>query len=250
MFSFKEGRKIARIKGGKHHKKYVHISFEKPKDGMKEIVLDDKGVLQPLPNKEVVEKIYVSAPSGAGKSTWVGKWMKEYRKMFKDDEMYVFSAIDEDKPLDKNKPTRITLDDELINDPIEPSEIPNSLVIFDDTDTIRDRKMSIILAVLRDYILEVGRHFDIRMLITSHLLSNFQHTRRILNESTAVVVFPKSGSGVYHIKRFLQTYAGLDKNEIKKFLNLPSRWVAIYRSYPQYVIYEKGVYFPNNDDYE
>ena len=242
----KVGRKIAKIKGGKNDGNYLYMSDTK---GDNEIKITD-GKLQPLPNRDIIEKVYISAPSGAGKSTYAGKWVGEFTKMFKEDDIYLFSSITKDKVLDKYDPTRITLDNELLNDPIEPSEIPNSLVIFDDTDTIRDRTMRRYMEILRDWILEQGRHFEIRMLITSHLLSNYTATRRILNEATSVVVFPKSGSGTFHIKNFLKTYCGFDKDQIKKFLNLPSRWVAIYRSYPQYVIYEKGAYFPSNDLYE
>ena len=242
----KVGRKIAKIKGGKNDGNYLYMSDTK---GDNEIKITD-GKLQPLPNRDIIEKVYISAPSGAGKSTYAGKWVGEFTKMFKEDDIYLFSSITKDKVLDKYDPTRITLDNDLLNDPIEPSEIPNSLVIFDDTDTIRDRTMRRYMEILRDWILEQGRHFEIRMLITSHLLSNYTATRRILNEATSVVVFPKSGSGTFHIKNFLKTYCGFDKDQIKKFLNLPSRWVAIYRSYPQYVIYEKGAYFPSNDLYE
>lgn len=239
------GRKIARVKGGKLDKEYLYLGSE----GKKEVNLKD-GVLIPLPNREIVEKIYISAPSGAGKSTWAGSYMNEYKKIFKDDDIYLFSSIKKDKVLDKHEPIRITLDEELIQDMIDPSEIPNTLAVFDDVDTIQNARLKNAVCSFRDWLLEQGRHFDIRMLMTSHLLSNYKHTRRILNEATAVVVFPKSGSGTYHIKRFLQMYCGFDKAQIKKFINLPSRWVAIYRSYPQYVIYEKGAYIPEDEDFE
>jgi hypothetical protein len=248
MLSYKEGRKIARIKGGKRDGEYLYLA-NTPIEGetFNEVKLKD-GVLIPLPNKEVVEKIYVSAPSGAGKSTWTGNYMREYRKMFKDNDIYLFSSIEKDRVLDKHDPIRITLDEDLIQDPISPEEISDSLAVFDDTDTIRDPRLRNSIVLFRDWLLEQGRHFNVRMVMTSHLLSNYKATRRVLNEATAVVVFPKSGSGTYHIKRFLLTYCGLDKKEVKKFINLPSRWVAIYRSYPQYVIYDKGAYFPNNND--
>ena len=247
-FSLKKGsgRKIAKIKGGKNDGGFLYMSDTK---GDTEIKITD-GKLQPLPNRDIIEKVYISAPSGAGKSTYAGKWLGEFAKMFKEDDIYLFSSITKDKALDKHDPTRITLDNELLNDPIEPDEIPNSLVIFDDVDTIRNNMMRRYMETLRDHILEVGRHFNIRMLITSHLLSNYTSTRRILNEATSVITFPKSGSGTFHIKNFLKTYCGFDQQQTKKFLNLPSRWVAIYRSYPQYVIYEKGAYLPSNDLYE
>jgi hypothetical protein len=240
----KDSRKIAKIKGGKNDGEYVYMSNTR---GENEIKITD-GVLQPLPNREIIEKVYISAPSGAGKSTYTGKWIGEYVKMFKDNNIFLFSSVANDRVLDRHDPTRITLDNELLNDPIEPKELANSLVIFDDVDTIRDRRMRLYLENLRDHILEVGRHYKTRILITSHLLSNYASTRRILNEATSVVLFPKSGSGTYHIKNFLKTYCGFDKQQTKKFLNLPSRWIAVYRSFPQYVMYEKGVYFPANND--
>jgi hypothetical protein len=60
--------------------------------------------------------------------------------MFKEDEIYLFSSINHDRVLDRHDPTRIILDNDLLTDPIEPEELENSLVIFDDTDTIRDSK--------------------------------------------------------------------------------------------------------------
>jgi hypothetical protein len=243
LFSLTSGKKVAKIKGGENDGKYIYLSDK----GVNEIKIPD-GIVQILPNNDIVEKIYISAPSGAGKSTFVGNWMKEYKKIHKEDPIYLFSSVDEDKPLDKHNPIRIELDDELLDEPLEPVELEKSLVVFDDTDTIRQKEIRSYLASLRDHLLEVGRHYKIRLLITSHLLSNYAHTRRILNEATSVVVFPRAGTGTYHIKSFLKTYCGFDSIQTKKFITLPSRWVLINRGYPQYVIYEKGCYIPKIDD--
>jgi Sec-independent protein translocase protein TatA len=205
------------------------------------------GKLLPLPNKKVVEKIYVSAPSGAGKSTWCGNWIKEFKKVFRDDEYFVFSTINRDKVLDKHDPIRIPLTEDLLVNPISPNEVENAVVVFDDVDTITNPKIRNNIVGLRDWLLEQGRHFNTRMLMTSHLLMNYSATRRLLNEATAVVFFGKCGS-TYHIKRFLKQYAGLDKKQIKRILNLPSRWVALYKTYPMYILYEKGAYLLSNDD--
>jgi hypothetical protein len=207
------------------------------------------GKLVPLPNRKVIEKIYVSAPSGAGKSTWCGKWLCEYKKMFKDNDTYVFSTIGQDKALDIHDPIRIDLTEELLDDPISPEEIKQSVCVFDDVDTITNPQIRNNVCGLREWLLEQGRHFGIRMLITSHLLMKYQATRLILSEADAVCFFPKCGS-TYHIKRFLTTYAGLEKSQIKRILNLPSRWVCVYQKYPMYVMYEKGVYMLSNDDDE
>ena len=247
MFSFEQGRKVAVIKGGARDGQYLYM--RESKMGLKEVVMGKDEKLQPVPDRDIVEKVLVSACSGAGKSTFVGNWVREFKKMFRKDEIYLFSSVDEDKALDRQDPTRIILDDDLLNDPIDIKELSQSLIIMDDVDTLRNKEMRVYLEGLRDEILEIGRHYDVRMLITSHLLSNYSATRRVLNEATCVVLFPRAG-GIHQIKNFLVKYCGLDKAQIKRFLNLPSRWVAIYRSYPQYVIYERGVYVPSSDLYE
>lgn len=193
----------------------------------------------PLPNKHVVEKVYVTGISGAGKSHWSSRWLVEYFKMFKDDEYFLISTVDDDKVLDDLNPVRIPLNDSILE--IRPEELRNSVVMFDDTDSIRDKPLRKAVGAFRDNLLEIGRHFNTRMLITSHLVFNFHHTRRVLNEATSIVFFPGAGS-TYQIRRFLKVYAGLDPNQIKKILNLPSRWVVLHRTYPNFVLYEKGVY--------
>jgi hypothetical protein len=246
MLSLTEGRKIARIKGGSHNGQFIYLTENK---GVEEIIIKD-GLLIPLPNKKIIEKIYISAPSGAGKSVWAGRWVKEYKKMFKDRDVYLFSSVREDEALDKYDPIRVPLNRELLENPIAPEEIEDSLTVFDDIDTIRTPMVKTFIKGFIDWLLEQGRHHKIRMLITSHLLSDYKHTRRVLNEATAVVVFPRAGSGTYQIKQFLKTYCGFDKVQTKKFINLKSRWVAIYRSYPAYVIHSKGVYIPKDNDEE
>ena len=47
----------------------------------------------------------------------------------------------EDVSLDSIKPKRVRLDDELYNDPIKVDEFADSLVVFDDTDCISDKKI-------------------------------------------------------------------------------------------------------------
>jgi hypothetical protein len=211
-----------------------------------EIRISD-GKLQPLPNRDVVEKIYVSAPSGAGKSTWCGKWLREYKRMWRGNEVFMFSTVGEDKAIDKYNPERIDLDEDLLENPVDPEELRDSVCIFDDIDSHMSVPVRKYICGLRDWELEMGRHFKTRLLCTSHLLMNYTSTRRLLNEATAVVIFPKSGS-TYHIKQYMKKYAGLEKRQIKRILSLPSRWVALYRTYPMYVLYEKGAYLLAGED--
>ena len=66
-------------------------------------------------------------------------------------------------------------------------------------DTISDDKLRKAVQKLRADLLETGRHGDVYVLSTSHIFRGGKVTAAALNESTAVVMYPKSGD-VYHIR--------------------------------------------------
>jgi hypothetical protein len=242
MFSISKGEeKIALIKGGLLNGEFIYINNKDFTSGKTSINLKD-GKIVPLPKKNIVDKIYICGVSGSGKSSYIGEYMKQYKKMFRDSDIYLYSSIEEDKVLDKHNPIRIDISD-IENIQIEPFEFENSLVIFDDTNTIKDKEINNAVMSEKDWLLEQGRHFNIRLCISSHLIYDGHNTRRTLNEATQVVIFPKS-SGLYQIKQFLKNYCGYERDEITNIINLKSRWVCINRTYPQYIIYDKGIYIP------
>lgn len=211
----------------------------------KEFVLDD-GKLIPLPQplESGSERGYVAGPSGSGKSTYVGNYIKMYKKLYPKRKIYIFSRLESDPLLDVYKPNRILLDESIIEEPIEPGDLSEGvgcLCIFDDIDTIKDAKICKAVFKLRDDICQVGRHDNITCICTGHQLCDYKKTRDLLNESSFVTFFPGSGSK-YHIQRFLKIYCGLDNDNIKKVLSLPSRWVTIYKVYPQLIIYSTGCF--------
>lgn len=226
-------------------KQYWKEAMDDIKENTKRGIRLRSGKMIPLPQKKVVEKLYVSGPSGAGKSTYCGNWLKEYRKMYPDDEVYVFSSVQQDKVLDKFDPERIPMDLNVAQ--LQPQDFAESVCIFDDVDTITDSRVRKAVCALRDNLLECGRHYETRMLATSHIIANYNSTRRLLNEATSVSFFPKAGSS-FHVKRFLQHYAGLSKKQISRILALPSRWVSLYKTYPMFILYEKGAYVLCDDE--
>ena len=209
-----------------------------------ELKLND-GKLIPLPNNvltEEGERVYIAAPSGAGKTTYARNYIKEFKRMFpKIKDLIVFSRSTEDKALDDLKPMRIKLDEDLVNNPIEIESLSNSIVLFDDVDTIQNKKVKDAVISLRDDINQCGRKYNIYCISTAHQLTNYKSSRELLNESNSVTFFPRSGSA-YGIKYFLKNYCGLGKNEIEKIMSLPSRWITIVKRYPNYVLYENGAY--------
>lgn len=211
----------------------------------KEIIIYD-GEIVPLPMKDSREIIYIAGPSGSGKSTYTSNYAREYKKMFPKNKIFVFSRVDEDTCLDKLNPIRININDQLINDPIEPKELANSLVIFDDTDTIPNKKLKEAINNLKADLLETGRHNSIHVAITSHLVSNYKETRCVLNEAHSIVLFPGAGSS-YSIRYVLKNYGGLTNKDIDKILTLPSRWICFKRTFPQCISYSKGIYLLNKN---
>ena len=165
-----------------------------------------------------------------------------YKKYFPKRPIWVLSRLFEDETLDKHNVRRINLDDKLLKYPLSAKDLvkgDGALVIFDDIDTIPDKEINKEVHRVRDDLLEVGRHDNISVISTGHQLMDYKKTRNLLNEASAITMFPKSGSQ-YHITRFLKTYCGLNTSQTKKILDLPSRWVTIYKNYPNYVLYSTG----------
>jgi hypothetical protein len=198
-----------------------------------------KDKLEVLPRTDCREVGYVSGVSGSGKSTYVASYIKNYIKMFPDNPIYIFSSLEKDKAFDKYKVKRIKIDESLIENPLSFEQFEDSLVIFDDTNTIKDKKLLAIVDHYKAHIIECGRHIRARILITSHIISDHMKTRQVLNECSFITVFPNNNK--YHIIKYLKNYAGMSKEQIERILNIKSRWITIYNHYPSYLIYETGI---------
>lgn len=211
----------------------------------KEFILND-GELIPLPQDDH-EMLYCGGPAGSGKSTIAAAYADQFKIKNPRSKIYLYSKKPKDKILDLLKPIRIHVNESMLDEKPDYTKIiePNSLVIFDDIDTYQPEKLAQAVRNLRDDIIETARDpMKIKCFSTSHQLMNYNKTRDLLNEATTIFFFPKMGS--YHIKRMLKEYCGLDKEIIKKILNVPSRWVGYYKtSFPQYIIHSKGGFIIN-----
>jgi hypothetical protein len=207
------------------------------------------GLLQPLPSEDdnVADHVFITAPTGAGKSTFMGAYSNEIKKLFPDKDVYIFSSFDEDKPLDKLDPTRIDLEDpEFLEEPINKKELSNSICIFDDIDTL-PKEVSKVAQALRNDLLQCGRKEGIRVLASSHQIMNYRQTRDLLNSCQKIVIFP--GDTIHHHKmRFLREYCGLDKKCAQFLLKIPTRWLLINKTSPMHCIHEHGVVLLNKLD--
>jgi hypothetical protein len=268
MFSFKRGKPVAVIKGGEYNGFILFVSDlikSKPKKPCckkcgtqcyykpcckkcefckleiipKDIQIDD-GVFQQIISLQD-RIIYIAGPSGSGKSTYAGKYISIYKKIYPKADFYVFSRLDKDPAIDYLKPHRVKIDQSLIDEPIEiKKEIKkNSIILFDDIDTIQDKKLQMQVNRLKGDLLEIGRHMNIRIVVTSHLVNPNERTaaRTLLNEMNTLTIFPKSGSN-YQSEYALKKYFGLSTKQIKTILNMDSRWITLFKMYPQLVLSE------------
>ena len=225
--------------------------FERGQDEIKrrgnrrEIKLYD-GKLQPIPS-EKHSLVTAGAPSGAGKSHSLAQYIKEYIKQKPKANIYLFSRVNEDPVLDQiKKIKRVPVDETFLPEegeaPISASDFGDEpLIVFDDCDTIPDDTVKKAVLKLRDDCIEVIRHSGGRICAAVHQFQGYKNTRILLNETTDFIFFPGSGSK-YGIEQTLKRYCGMDAKNIKKIMNLPSRWVWFKRNCPQCIIYETGAY--------
>ena len=247
MFNLdKIGRPIARIDEGKNDKKIISLSDAEESNGFKNIRLKE-GKFSHIPNTDQERDIlYITGPSGSGKSWYANTYIKNYHKQYPKNNIYMFSPVVEDESISSDI-KRVILDARMITDPLKIGELAESLVIFDDIDVIKDKKLREAIYDLLNEVLEVGRHIKVSCIITNHLPTNGKETRRMLNEAHSITYFPAAGSKV-QLNRLLEQYIGMDKKDIKKAKQSGSRWVTVFKNYPQFVMTEKELYLLATDD--
>lgn len=192
--------------------------------------------------------LYITGPSGSGKSTYVVNYLREYKLKYKNNPIYVLSALKEDETLDKIKGLkRIKLDSKMYEEPLSVEMFQDSCIVADDIDVISDKKIREAVITLVNSILETGRHFNISIAFTNHMATAGKDTRRILNEAHTVTYFPHSGSS-HGIKYLMEEYCGITKEDMKKAKKSGSRWCTIFKNYPTCMMTEYDIWQPDMDD--
>ena len=149
MLTFEQSKNVkplCKILGGKYNNKVINIDPNVTEADyvttFKKLEIGNSSKLQMIPNTNSERDVYyITGPSGSGKSYFVRMYCEQYKKKFKNNEIYLFSYLKTDESLDSVKPKRVKLDEELYNDPLKVDEFAHSCVIFDDTDCISDKKI-------------------------------------------------------------------------------------------------------------
>ena len=249
MLTLDDGQPIGKIKGGKYDGEIIFLNSEdfdeEDYNGCQKIDLR-RNKLKPLMNTDARQVCYIAGPSGSGKTTYAVELAKSYHQIFPKRPIYVFSRTDvKNDPAFKGlKIMQVKLDETLVSDPIDITELEKgSLIIFDDCNTIGDRDIKKAVDALVIDIMEVGRKLGIWLILTNHLVNPNEKKfgRIVMNEMQSFTFFPRSGSA-YQIRYCLKNYFGMSKKQIDDILALKSRWVTVLKSYPQCVVHIHGAY--------
>jgi len=215
---------------GKREGSITYVDSNKNEDCME---LEDgyKFCLAPRPIKEKERMtLFVAGESGAGKSWWIREYAKRYKSMFPKNPIFLISYLDEDETLDAYKQIiRINaFTEEFLEECMEldvKAEFRDSLVIFDDIDSIVNKKTKEKVYGLLNKMLRIGRHFGTSVAYVGHELYASPELKSILNESMTITFFPRFLS-YKKLKYLLEVYFGLSKSQIERIRSIRDRSVT------------------------
>lgn len=202
----------------------------------------------PTKEKDQNMRMVIIGPSGSGKTTFAKNLILDYKKQYPKKSVYLFSRHNEDKSIDDAKPTRVIITEQDIVDSIKSrtpvltnKHLTNSLVIFDDTYSSESKLLNKFWDSLATDLYQNGRKLGIDLIFIMHN-TDYSRTRFLMSESTAFVLFLKSGANAMY-RRILDSYLGIkDKTVQQKLFDLPSRYVVFSNSAPMFVMTENQVF--------
>jgi hypothetical protein len=204
-----------------------------------------------LPEKgeKQMNVVRISGMSGSGKSYFTNMCLQEIIKYFPSCNIYIFSRKEHDEDLEKGLKrniTRITCDESILEsnltvEDLAGSENNPSFLVYDDYERIANPDVKKFVEKLLFAGLEIGRSLNQHYFVITHELKTGLKTRVISSEMTHLVCFP-SATPRTQITDVLEKTMGLSPSQTKNVLKLPSRWACVSKKYPQYVVYQKGMY--------
>jgi hypothetical protein len=224
--------------------------MDKVKNPMTHIDLPNGQIFQQVPNeKEPNHKlrrriIYTSGKSGSGKTYYTADYVREYVRQSPKNRILLFSSLESDETLDEIKQVRRVKVKTagFVNETFTIDQFKDTLVIFDDTDCIKDKGITAQINHIADIVLQTGRHTNTSMIFTSHLSCAGKSTQLILCESHSIVFFPSAMTS--HALNYLcTTYIGLDKKQVKMIQKDKSRWVTYFKGCPPVLMFKNKMCF-------
>ena len=183
--------------------------------------------------------LYVSARRGAGKSTFCNMYIHNYTKAT-DGRVFLVSRLEDDPSIKlPERGLRIPISEVIF---LEMADLHDSLIVFDDINDAKLTKKQV--QMLTNFITDVienSRHFNISVIITSHMMTNYKATRPFLYESSAIVIYPQF-SNLAQIEKVMKNYYSMTDQQIAEIFKSKSRWVMVNTINPKYVLSHHEIY--------
>lgn len=187
-------------------------------------------------------RLAIFAPSGAGKSTFCAAILKEYKKKYKKNKIFMISPTADDEAYEplKRDIEYIKLDETLLTDRMDYTEFEHCIFVFDDSEVLSPNKeMNKAIELFRNQVLENGRKRKISAIIINHIAQNGAQTKKVLNECQLTCIFPKSNFTA--VQKLAKAYWGFGKDEIEYLRTIKSRYAYVKSSYPQCIVSEHEI---------
>lgn len=177
--------------------------------------------------------------TGTGKSKFAAdNPIMAFNKLYPSRKVYImsFSAEEDEPAFDDVNVEWFDLGQPKAVDRLEPERFRDSLLVFDDIESILDPEIFKAVSSFRDTCLMAGRKLGISSISICHEIHDWLKTRTIINECDLIVLFNQGNGNVAPIKKLLGEKFGLGPSHIKHVLSSPTRWVAVKKSYPSLII--------------
>lgn len=189
--------------------------------------------------------IYISGPSGVGKSLFIRSYIIHFLKKYPKSKIMLFSSKIKDKNLDDIKSIiRVKIDDELLINRLTLSEITSKstpvMTVFDDIEDFPNKKLNNEINRLCNEVIRNGRANNIFNLYVNHDSCNYNQTKLFIKEATQIVMMPyRAHKTAYDL--LMDKYLKLDNKTKNQLKNLKSKYVVVNRSRPEFILSDKYI---------
>lgn len=223
----------------KTNKNIIFLKKQITKPQAKDEILCSKNYdIEPVPylnNDNQNYRVFIGGPSGVGKSTLTSIILKQYKKLYPKQQVFVFSKFNDDPAYQDIKDIKyFDIDNEGLEDLECETDLNNSIIIFDDH-ICKNNKQQKLLDLKKNELLRSARHYMSDIIVClDKILKNRDSVNEILH-ANMFGCFPASGRG--ELVNFFTRKMNLSKEQINKLLNTSnSRWLLISMRYPFYAI--------------
>ena len=225
-------------------------------EGVTEILARPSENMENIYNPKERITMFIAGAQNCGKSYFVAQFLDDYKHIHPKRPVYLITGLTEkDKHFARHKIRQIILDpatiDEMNLEKLRTDDVTKKrtgcLLIFDDTDRIRDKEvMKKVYDLCNDALCNGRDHetqngeADIDVIVTNHEINDYVRTRGMLTECNYVVIFP-----YYSLAKQLDLVLdkiGVSEDLKAKIKSYKGRAVIIHKTAPLYCVFKDRLF--------